>query len=87
VAGIFEAGHQQFDSGLAFVNLEDGEALIGLAAPSGLRLRLADLYQAPADRRSGAPAAVRGDEPADPRLQPLGAVDPCAVGRYPPTVA
>ncbi|MDN4056392.1 lipoprotein-releasing ABC transporter permease subunit [Massilia sp. YIM B02763] len=47
VAGIFEAGHQQFDSGLAFVSLADGEALIGLAAPSGLRLRLADLYQAP----------------------------------------
>jgi lipoprotein-releasing system permease protein len=47
VAGIFEAGHQQFDSGLAFVSLEDGEALIGLAAPSGLRLRLADLYRAP----------------------------------------
>jgi len=47
VAGIFEAGHFQFDSTLAFVSLEDGERLAGVAAPSGLRLRLADIYAAP----------------------------------------
>jgi lipoprotein-releasing system permease protein len=47
VAGIFEAGHQQFDSGLAFVSLADAEALQNMTAPSGLRLRLDDLYQAP----------------------------------------
>jgi len=47
VAGIFEAGHYQFDSTLAFVNLDDAEALAGLTAPSGLRLRLADMNAAP----------------------------------------
>jgi lipoprotein-releasing system permease protein len=47
VAGIFEAGHYQFDSTLAFVNLDDAEALAGLTAPSGLRLRLADMDAAP----------------------------------------
>ena len=47
VAGIFEAGHYQFDSTLAFVHLDDAEALAGLAAPSGLRLRLADMNAAP----------------------------------------
>ena len=47
VAGIFEAGHYQFDSTLAFVHLEDAEALAGLTAPSGLRLRLADMNAAP----------------------------------------
>nr|GFD30808.1 hypothetical protein [Tanacetum cinerariifolium] len=41
---------------------------------------------APAGRWPGTPAAVLRDEPADPRLQPLGAVDPGAVGRYPATV-
>ena len=35
----------------------------------------------------GAPAAVRRDEPADPRLQPVGAADPPDFGRYPPPVA
>jgi lipoprotein-releasing system permease protein len=47
VAGIFEAGHYQFDSTLAFVHLDDAEALAGLTAPSGLRLRLADMNAAP----------------------------------------
>jgi lipoprotein-releasing system permease protein len=47
VAGIFEAGHYQFDSTLAFVHLDDAESLAGLTAPSGLRLRLADMYAAP----------------------------------------
>jgi lipoprotein-releasing system permease protein len=47
VAGIFEAGHYQFDSTLAFVHLDDAERLQGTAAPSGLRLRLADMYAAP----------------------------------------
>ena len=31
--------------------------------------------------------AVPGDEPADPRIQPVGAADPCDFGRHPPTVA
>jgi lipoprotein-releasing system permease protein len=47
VAGIFEAGHYQFDSTLAFVHLDDAERLQGTTAPSGLRLRLADMDAAP----------------------------------------
>jgi lipoprotein-releasing system permease protein len=47
VAGIFEAGHYQFDSTLAFVHLDDAGRLAGVTAPSGLRLRLADIDAAP----------------------------------------
>ena len=47
VTGIFEAGHYQFDSTLAFVHLDDAERLQGTTAPAGLRLRLADMDTAP----------------------------------------
>ena len=47
VSGIFEAGHFEFDSTLALVNIEDAQAATGAAFPAGLRLRLADLQQAP----------------------------------------
>jgi lipoprotein-releasing system permease protein len=47
VAGIFEAGHYEFDSTLAFMNMEDAERMFRLEAPSGLRLRIADMQRAP----------------------------------------
>ncbi len=47
VTGIFEAGHYEFDSSLAFIHLEDGERMFRLAGPSGLRLKLADMQRAP----------------------------------------
>ncbi|BDT58931.1 lipoprotein releasing system protein [Massilia varians] len=47
VSGIFEAGHFEFDSALAFANIEDAQALAGVSAPAGIRLRLADMDQAP----------------------------------------
>jgi lipoprotein-releasing system permease protein len=47
VADIFDSGNYQFDSALAFVHVEDAESLQGLSAPTGLRLRLADMYAAP----------------------------------------
>ncbi|MCC2974537.1 lipoprotein-releasing ABC transporter permease subunit [Massilia sp. IC2-476] len=47
VAGIFEAGHFEFDSALAFASIEDTQALAGVAAPAGIRLRLADMHAAP----------------------------------------
>jgi lipoprotein-releasing system permease protein len=47
VVGIFEAGHNEFDSGLAFVHITDAEKLLRLDAPSGLRLRLSDMHRAP----------------------------------------
>ncbi|SFU62700.1 lipoprotein-releasing ABC transporter permease subunit [Pseudoduganella namucuonensis] len=47
VVGTFEAGHNEFDSGLAYVNLEDGQQILQLAGPFGLRLRVADTQRAP----------------------------------------
>jgi lipoprotein-releasing system permease protein len=47
VSGIFEAGHYEFDSALSFINLQDAERMERLDAPSGLRLRIADMHQAP----------------------------------------
>ncbi len=47
VTGIFEAGHYEFDSSLAFIHLDDGERMFRLAGPSGLRLKLSDMQRAP----------------------------------------
>jgi lipoprotein-releasing system permease protein len=47
VSGIFQAGHFEFDSTLALANVEDVQAAAGVHAPAGLRLRLADLQEAP----------------------------------------
>jgi lipoprotein-releasing system permease protein len=47
VVGIFEAGHYEFDSSMAFVHLQDAERMERLSAPSGLRLRISDMNQAP----------------------------------------
>ncbi len=46
VAGTFDAGHYEYDSGLALIHLEDAQRLYRLAGPSGVQLRLADLHQA-----------------------------------------
>jgi len=47
VVGIFEAGHYEFDSSLAFIQLDDAEKMFRMDAPSGVRLRLKDMLQAP----------------------------------------
>jgi lipoprotein-releasing system permease protein len=47
LVGIFEAGHYEFDSGLAFISLDDAEKMERLDGPSGLRLRIVDMHQAP----------------------------------------
>jgi len=46
VVGIFEAGMQEYDSGLAVVNMEDAETLYRLDGPTGIRLKLDDMFQA-----------------------------------------
>jgi len=47
VAGIFEVGMFEYDSGLALVHLEDAQKLFQMGnAVSGLRLRLHDLFAA-----------------------------------------
>jgi lipoprotein-releasing system permease protein len=47
LVGIFDAGHYEFDSGLAFISLDDAEKMERLDGPSGLRLRIADMHKAP----------------------------------------
>jgi lipoprotein-releasing system permease protein len=47
VVGVFEAGHYEFDSALSFISLQDAEKMERLDAPSGLRLRIADMHKAP----------------------------------------
>ena len=48
VTGIFEAGHAQYDTSLAVIHLEDAQRLLRLGdAVSGLRVKLADMFDAP----------------------------------------
>jgi lipoprotein-releasing system permease protein len=46
VVGIFEAGMQEYDSGLAVVAMQDAETLYRLDGPTGIRLKLDDMFQA-----------------------------------------
>ncbi|QYF93261.1 lipoprotein-releasing ABC transporter permease subunit [Massilia sp. PAMC28688] len=47
LVGIFEAGHYEFDNGMAFVHMEDAQKMERLSAPSGIRLRIADIHEGP----------------------------------------
>jgi lipoprotein-releasing system permease protein len=47
VAGIFEAGHYEFDSTLAFAYIDDAIQAARIEGPAGVRLRLRDMHQAP----------------------------------------
>lgn len=47
VGGIFEAGHYEFDSSMVFIQLNDAEKMFRLGAPSGLRLRITNMLDAP----------------------------------------
>ncbi|MBL0420769.1 lipoprotein-releasing ABC transporter permease subunit [Ramlibacter sp. AW1] len=64
VAGTFDSGHFEYDSGLVMMHIEDAQRLFRLEGPTGLRLKLADLHQAPsvgaelAERMTG-PVLVR----------------------------
>lgn len=46
VVGTFTMGMEQFDSGLALVNIQDAEKLNSLTGPSGIRLKLDNLFNA-----------------------------------------
>jgi lipoprotein-releasing system permease protein len=46
VVGIFEAGMQEYDSSLAIINMHDAEKLYRLDGPTGIRLKLDDLFMA-----------------------------------------
>lgn len=47
VGGIFEAGHNEYDSSLAFIHIDDAMRMFKLEAPTGLRLRIEDMQRAP----------------------------------------
>jgi lipoprotein-releasing system permease protein len=47
VVGTFDAGHYEYDSGLALVHLDDAAKLFRVSGPTGVQLRLKDLNEAP----------------------------------------
>lgn len=47
VVGIFSSGHYEYDSALAFTNVDDAVRLFRDHATAGVRLRIADMLQAP----------------------------------------
>jgi lipoprotein-releasing system permease protein len=46
VVGTFDAGHYEYDSGLALMHLDDAARLFRVDGPTGIQLRLKDLQQA-----------------------------------------
>jgi lipoprotein-releasing system permease protein len=47
VVGTFDSGHYEYDSGLAMIHMDDAMRIYRLDAPTGVRLKLKDLNQAP----------------------------------------
>lgn len=47
IAGIFDAGHHEYDSTLAFLHMQDAMGMFNLESPSGLRLKVEDMQRAP----------------------------------------
>ena len=46
VVGTFNAGHYEYDSGLALIHLDDAAKLFRTEGPTGVQLKLRDLHQA-----------------------------------------
>jgi len=61
VVGTFDSGHYEYDSSLALIHEEDAARILRLEGPTGVRLKLKDLHQAPevaaelSETLSGAP--------------------------------
>ncbi|MDO4705477.1 MAG: lipoprotein-releasing ABC transporter permease subunit [Comamonadaceae bacterium] len=47
VVGTFNSGHYEYDSSMAMMYYEDAQRIFRLEAPTGIRLKLRDLHQAP----------------------------------------
>ena len=47
VSGIFEAGHYEFDSTLAFISMGDAMKIFRADAPTGLRVKIRNMQEAP----------------------------------------
>jgi lipoprotein-releasing system permease protein len=52
VVGVFEVGMFEYDSGLALIHIEDAQKLYRLDGVSGVRLKLDDMFAAPAVARN-----------------------------------
>ncbi len=48
VVGTFDSGHFEYDSGLLLIHQDDAARIFRLEGPTGVRLKLKDLHQAPA---------------------------------------
>ncbi len=46
VVGLFDSGHYEYDSTLAFVHLDDAARIFRLEGPTGIRLKIRDLHAA-----------------------------------------
>jgi len=46
LVGVFEAGHYEYDSGLALIHVDDAARLFRVEGPTGVQLRLADVHAA-----------------------------------------
>lgn len=47
VAGTFDSGHYEYDSAMVMLHYEDAQRIFRLEGPTGIRLKLKDLHQAP----------------------------------------
>jgi lipoprotein-releasing system permease protein len=47
VVGTFDSGHYEYDSGLAWIHVDDAAKLFRVEGPTGVQLRLKDLHEAP----------------------------------------
>jgi lipoprotein-releasing system permease protein len=47
VVGTFDSGHYEYDNGLVLMHMDDAERIFRLEGPTGIRLKLKDLHQAP----------------------------------------
>ncbi len=46
VVGVFDSGHYEYDSTLAFIHIDDAARIFRLEGPTGVRLKLQDLHRA-----------------------------------------
>ena len=65
VVGVFEVGMYEFDSGLALVDIDDARKLYRMDGVSGVRLKIDDLFTAPAVARELAASIPESAEVRD----------------------
>ena len=61
VVGTFDSGHFEYDNGLVLLHQDDAARIFRLEGPTGIRLKLKDLNQAPRGGGRTGDARSRGD--------------------------